>query len=117
MKHKKKYRKLNRSTAQRMAMLRDIVSALFAHDQVKTTLAKAKEARRLADRLITLAKKGDLAARREVLRTINDPDLVGYMFENLADRFMERDGGYTRVIRAGTQRGDGTQMAILELTE
>lgn len=117
MKHRKKYRKLNRPTDQRLAVLRDVVASLFKHDQIKTTLAKAKEARALADKIVTKAKKGDLSARREVLKVINDPDLVGYIFDEIAARFTEREGGYTRVIRAGKQRGDGTQMAILELTE
>jgi len=98
-------------------MLRDIVTALFMHDQIKTSVSKAKEAKRLADRLITLAKRGDLAARRRVLRTINNPDLVGHLFEEIAKRFADRQGGYTRIIRAGKQRGDETKMAILELTE
>jgi len=117
MRHRKNYRKLNRATDQRIALLRAEVMALFRHNQIKTTLCKAKEARRLADRLITLAKRGDLAARRQVLRHINDAGLVKHLFDEIAGRFDEREGGYTRVIRAGRQRGDGTQMAILELTE
>jgi large subunit ribosomal protein L17 len=117
MRHREKNRKLNRPTDQRLAMLRDVVASLFKHDQIKTTLAKAKEARRLADRIVTHAKKGELSNRREVLKVINDPDLVGHIFDEIAGRFAEREGGYTRVIRAGKQRGDGTQMAILELTE
>lgn len=117
MRHRKSYRKLNRSTSQRRALLRSEAMALFQHDQIRTTLAKAKEVSRFADRLITLAKRGDLAARRQVLADINDPDLVGHMFDEVARRFADREGGYTRVIRAGTQRGDGTQMAIVELTE
>ena len=110
-------RKLGRPTDQRMAVLRDVVASLFKHDQIKTTIAKAKEASPLADKIVTQAKKGDLAARREVLKIINDPDLVGHIFDEIAARFTDREGGYTRVIRAGKQRGDGTQMAILELTE
>ena len=117
MRHRKNYRKLNRSSAQRRALLRAEAIALFKHDQIRTTLPKAKEVSRFADRLVTLAKRGDLAARRRVLADINDPDLVGHMFDDVARRFADREGGYTRVIRAGIQRGDGTQMAIVELTE
>jgi len=111
------HRKLNRSTAQRLALLRAEVAALLKNDQIRTTLAKAKETSRLADRIITLAKRGDLAARRQVLAEIGDTDLVHHLFDEIAGRFGDREGGYTRVIRAGRQRGDGTQMAILELTE
>jgi large subunit ribosomal protein L17 len=117
MKHRKDHRRLSRATDQRVALLRSEVAALFRHDQIKTTLAKAKESRRFADKLITLAKRGDLAARRQVLAEISDKDLVRHLFDEIAARFMDRDGGYTRITRAGKQRGDGTQMAILELTE
>lgn len=117
MRHKEKNRKLGRPSDQRMAALRDVVASLFKHDQIKTTLAKAKEARSLADKVVTKAKKGDLAARRQVLKFIDDSDLVGYIFDEIGARFTDREGGYTRVIQAGKQRGDGTQMAILELTE
>ncbi len=117
MKHRKDRRKLNRSTQQRLALLHAEVAALFKHDQIKTTLAKARETSRLADRMITLAKRGDLAARRQVLAHIRDADLVAHLFDEIAGRFADREGGYTRVIRAGKQRGDGTQMAVLELTE
>lgn len=117
MRHRKDHRKLNRATDQRLALLRSLVSSLFRHNRIKTTVQKAKEAARMAERLITLAKRGDLAARRRVLRHIRDSDLVGYLFEEIAPRYQERDGGYTRVIRAGRRRGDAAQMAILELAE
>jgi len=117
MRHRKNYRKLNRATDQRIALLRSLVNSLFRHDQIKTTVQKAKEASRLAERMITLAKRGDLAARRQVLREIHDPDLVGHLFSEIAPRYTGREGGYTRIIRAGQRRGDAAQMAILELAE
>lgn len=117
MRHLKDHRRLGRPTDQRLALLRALVTGLFRHNHIKTTLEKAKEARRLADRLITLARRGDLAARRQVLRTLPDPDLVGHLFDDIAKRFADRPGGYTRIIPAGTRRGDGAQMAILELTD
>lgn len=117
MRHLKDHRRLGRPTDQRDALLRALVSSLFRHNHIKTTLAKAKEARRVADKLITLAKRGDLSARRQVLRTIPDPDLVGHLFAEVAPRFTERPGGYTRIIPAGLRRGDASQMAILELCE
>ena len=117
MRHLKDHKRLGRPTDQRDALLRGLVLGLFRHDHIKTTLAKAKEARRVADKLITLAKRGDLAARRRVLRTLPDPALVRHLFEEIAPRFTDRPGGYTRIIRAGQRRGDASQMAILELSE
>jgi large subunit ribosomal protein L17 len=117
MRHLKDHRRLGRPTDQRNALLRGLVSNLFQHNHIKTTLIKAKEARRVADQLITLAKRGDLSARRQVLRTIPDPRLVGYLFEEIAPRFTERAGGYTRITPAGYRRGDAAHMAILELSE
>jgi large subunit ribosomal protein L17 len=117
MRHLKDHRRLGRPTDQRLALLRALVIGLFEHNHIKTTLAKAKEARRVADKLITLAKRGDLAARRQVLRTIPNAKLVGHLFEEIAPRFRDRAGGYTRIIPAGLRRGDASQMAILELSE
>jgi large subunit ribosomal protein L17 len=117
MRHLKDHRRLGRPTDQRLALLRSLVIGLFRHNHIKTTLPKAKEARRLADRLITLAKRGDLAARRQVLKTLPHPQLVGYLFEEVAPRFKDRPGGYTRIVPAGQRRGDAAQMAILELSE
>jgi large subunit ribosomal protein L17 len=90
---------------------------LFRHDHIKTTVVKAHETSRFADKLITLAKRGDLAARRQAIQELNQPDVVAHLFEKIAPRYEDRQGGYTRVIRAGTRRGDGAQMAILELVE
>jgi large subunit ribosomal protein L17 len=117
MRHLKDHRRLGRPTDQRLALLRSLVMGLFRHNHIKTTLQKAKEARRVADRLITLAKRGDLAARREVLKTLPQPQLVGHLFEEIAPRFKDRPGGYTRIIPAGQRRGDAAQMAILELSD
>ena len=117
MRHRKDYRKLNRATDQRLALLRSLVSSLLRHNRIKTTAPQAKEAARMADRLITTAKRGDLAARRQALRQIPDPDLIAYLFDEIALRYQDRGGGYTRIIKAGTRRGDSAQMAILELTE
>ena len=100
-----------------MALLRGLVSALFRHNRIKTSWPKAKEAARLAEKIVTKAKRGDLAARRQVLRDISDPDLVDHLFSEIAPRYGDRPGGYTRVIRAGVRRGDEAQMAILELVE
>ena len=117
MRHLRDHRRLGRPTDQRTALLRGLVRGLFQHDHIKTTSEKAKEARRVADRLITLAKRGDLAARREVLKTLPDAKLVGKLFEEIAPRFRDKPGGYTRIILAGQRRGDAAQLAILELTE
>ena len=117
MRHLKDHRRLGRPTDQRTALLRALVTGLFEHNHIKTSLIKAKEARRVADHLITLAKRVDLSARRQVLRTIPNAKLVGHLFEEIAPRFQNRAGGYTRIIPAGLRRGDATQMAILELTD
>ncbi len=117
MRHRHDHRKLGRPTDQRLALLRSQVDALFRHSRVKTTVQKAKETQRMAEKLITKAKRGDMHARRQVLKKIGDKDLVAYIFDELAPRFADRDGGYTRVIRAGRRNGDSAEMAILELTE
>lgn len=117
MRHRKDHRKLGRPTDQRLAMLRSQVDALLRHSRVKTTVQKAKETQRMVEKLITTAKRGDLHARRQVLRKIRDQELVGYLFDEIAPRFADRDGGYTRVIRAGRRNGDNAEMAILELTD
>jgi len=117
MRHLRDHRKLNRATDQRLALLRSLVASLFRHSKITTTLPKAKEARRMAERLITMARRehNQLSARREVLRYIPDPDLVKHLFDDLAPRFRTRPGGYTRITRVGLRRGDGAQLAVLEL--
>ncbi len=98
-------------------MLRNLVTSLFSNESVRTTEAKAKEARRLAERMVSYAKRGDLHARRQVLRHINDQDVVKKLFDSIAPRFEGREGGYTRIIKLARRHGDGAPVAILELTE
>jgi large subunit ribosomal protein L17 len=117
MRHRKDHRKLNRATDQRTALLRAQAISLFRHNHIKTTYQKAKESSRFADGLIALAKRGDLAARRQVLRDIHDPKLVAYLFTEIAPRYADRNGGFTRVTHAGVRRGDAAEMGILELSD
>jgi len=98
-------------------MLRNLVTSLFDNESVRTTEAKAKEARRFAERMVTFAKRGDLHARRQVLRHIRDEDVVKKLFDTIGPRFEGRDGGYTRIIKLGRRHGDAASVAILELTE
>jgi len=115
MRHRKAGRKLGRTTAHRQAMLRNMVTSLFEHERIVTTTPKAKEARKLADQMITLAKKGDLHARRQALAVIRSKNVVAKLFSELRDEYMDRNGGYTRIIRTGKRVGDAASMAILEL--
>ena len=117
------YSKLNRRSDQRKAMLRDLVTQLIIHERIETTETKAKELQRLADRMVTLGKKGTLAARRQAAQLVrkldagNDQDAVQKLFADIAPRFTERNGGYTRVLKLGPRRGDATPMAIIEFVE
>jgi large subunit ribosomal protein L17 len=117
MRHRVGYRKLGRITPHRLALLRNLASALFERERIRTTLMKAKELRPYAERLITLAKRdGDgLHARRLVRRDIQDGEVVRKLFDTLGTRFATRPGGYTRILRLGPRRGDGAEMAIVEL--
>jgi large subunit ribosomal protein L17 len=115
MRHRKAIKKLGRSTSHRNATLSNIATSLFQHKQVRTTVDKAKAARGTVDRLITFAKKGGLADRRQVLKTIRDKSVVKSLFDEIAPVYAGRNGGYTRVIRLGRRRGDGAEMALLEL--
>jgi len=117
MRHRVGYRKLGRSTPHRMALLRNLATALFERERIRTTLMKAKELRPYAERLITLAKREDdrLHARRRVLRDIHDSAVVKKLFDTLGARFAARAGGYTRILRLGPRKGDGAEMAIVEL--
>lgn len=117
MRHRKSGRKLNRTASHRKAMFANMASALIKHEQIVTTLPKAKELRRVADKLITLGKRGDLHARRQALAVIKDRDLVAKLFSTLAERYAERPGGYTRVLKAGFRYGDSAPMAIIELVD
>lgn len=115
MRHRKFGRKLGRTTAHREAMLRNMVTSLFEYERIVTTTPKAKEARRIADKMITLAKKGDLHARRQALSFIRSKDIVAKLFEVIQPQFVDRNGGYTRIIQTGVRQGDAAPMAILEL--
>ena len=96
-------------------MLRNMVTSLLEHERIVTTTPKAKEVRRIADKMITLAKRGDLHARRQALSFVQDKAIVAKLFSDLKDAYMDRNGGYTRIIRTGNRNGDAAQMAILEL--
>lgn len=108
-------RKLGRPTDHRKAMLRNLVTSLFQHGRIETTVTRAKETRRMAEKMITLAKKGDLHSRRQVLSYVYDEDVVNKLYQEIAPKYEERNGGYTRVLRVGPRRGDGAELAILEL--
>lgn len=108
-------KKLGRPTDHRKAMLRNQVTSLLKHGRIETTVNKAKETQRMAEKMITLAKRGDLHARRQVLAYIYDEDVVTKLFEEIAPNYSDRNGGYTRVLKLGPRRGDGSEMAILEL--
>ena len=118
MRHRKSGRKLNKTSSHRQAMLKNMAAALIKHEQIKTTLPKAKELRGVVDTLITLGKRGTLHARRQALAKLNNDTLiVSKLFEALAERYSERPGGYTRVIKAGFRRGDNSPMAYIELVD
>ncbi len=115
MRHLKSGRKLGRTASHRKATLANLAAALIEHKSIITTTPKAKEARGVVERLITFAKRGDLAARRQVLRTIPDKKLVKELFEDIAPKYEGRPGGYTRVIKIGSRKGDNAPMAVFEL--
>lgn len=115
MRHNVGYRKLGRTSSHRRALLRGLATDLFRHERLRTTLPKAKELRPYAERLITLARRDDLHARRQVLRHIADKDVVKKVFATLGPRFATRPGGYTRILRLEPRQGDGADMAIVEL--
>ena len=108
-------RKLGRPTDQRRAMLRNLVTSLLKHGKIETTVTRAKETRCLAEKMITLGKRGDLHARRQVLAFVTEEDVVKDLFDNIAPKYAERNGGYTRIIKMGPRRGDASEMVILEL--
>ena len=115
MRHRKTGLKLNRTASHRDAMFRNMVTSLFKHQRIQTTDAKAKELRRWADRLITLAKRGDLHARRQALAIVREKDVVHKLFEDAPNRFGQASGGYTRVIKIGQRAGDAASVSIVEL--
>lgn len=115
MRHRKSGRKLNRTTAHRKATLANLSAALFERKHIKTTEAKAKETRRVTERLITLAKKDSVHARRLALRQLRHKRIVKILFDDIAPQYTDRSGGYTRVVKLGQRSGDGARMAVLEL--
>jgi len=115
MRHGNKNRKLSRPTDQRLALLQGIVASLLKHGKVEVTITRAKEAKRMAERIITLSKYGDIAARRKVYSLIRDRDLIKKIFTELPVRYEGRAGGYTRIIKTAPHLGDNAPMAILEL--
>ncbi len=117
MRHRKTRLKLSRTGEHRRAMFRNMVTSLFEHNQVKTTTPKAKELKRLADKVITLVKKGDLSARRNVLSYIRDKEIVHKLFEESNERFMHTDSGYTRIFKVGLRKGDAAPMSLVILSE
>ncbi|MBM4267603.1 MAG: 50S ribosomal protein L17 [Deltaproteobacteria bacterium] len=116
MRHLNSGKKLSRTSAHRASLYRNLVRELLARDRIRTTDAKAKEVRRFADRMVTLGKQGTLAARRRAIAFLRDPKVVRRLFDDVAPRFAERPGGYTRVIKLGTRVGDAARLSMIELT-
>ncbi len=117
MRHLKSGRKLGRTSAHRKALLRNLVTSLLEHEQITTTDAKAKELRRVADRMITLGKRGTLDARRRALSYVRKRSVVQKLFGEVAERFQTRPGGYTRIVKLGQRHGDNAPMSVIELTD
>ena len=115
MRHRKAGRKLGRDSSHRKAMLRNMVTSLLRHEQLETTDAKAKELRPVAEKMITLAKKGDLHARRQALAYLQDKGMTHRLFEDLKERYLDRQGGYVRIVRKGTRKGDGAPVSVIQL--
>ena len=117
MRHRKAGFKLGRTTSHRWALFRNLLVALFRHERIRTTEAKAKAVRGLADHMVTLAKRDTLHARRQVLAMVPDTEVVGRLFSTIAPRFGDRNGGYTRIIHQGVRPGDAAPMVLLELMD
>ena len=117
MMHRKSGRHLGRTAAHRKAMFRNMVTSLLEHERIETTDGKAKELRRLADRMITLGKRGDLHARRQALAVVRSKDVTAKLFDELATRYKDRPGGYTRILKIGHRPGDAAPMSIIELVD
>lgn len=117
MRHLRSGRKLNRSSSHRKALLRNLVTALLLHERLRTTEAKAKELKRFADKMVTLGKRGTLHARRRALQIGYSESVVRKLFDELAVRYRERPGGYTRIMKLGPRPGDGAEMALIELVD
>ncbi len=117
MRHRQSGRKLNRTSSHRKSLFKNMAQALLKHEQIVTTLPKAKELKRVVEKLITLGKKGNLHSRRLAFNQIRDKDMVSKLFNNLAKRYLDRKGGYTRVLKAGFRYGDSAPMAVIELVD
>jgi large subunit ribosomal protein L17 len=117
MRHLKSKRKLNKTSSHRKAMLGNMAVALIKHEQIQTTLPKAKELSPFVDKLITLGKKGDLASRKKAYSILPEKKWTSKIFDELSERYKERDGGYTRVLKAGFRYGDSAPMAVIELVD
>ncbi len=115
MRHRKKGRELSRTATHREATLRNLATSLFRHERIETTTAKAKELRPYAERLITMARRGDVHSRRLAGRKIQDRDILGKLFDDIAPRYAERPGGYTRILKLGNRKGDAAEMSLIEL--
>ena len=115
MRHRSKGRQLSRTSTHRAATLRNLATSLFRHERIETTTAKAKELRPYAERLITLARQGDVHARRLAGRKIQDRTVLGKLFDEIAPRYAERPGGYTRILKLGNRKGDAAEMSLIEL--
>ena len=116
MRHRKDHRKLGRTPSHRKAMLRNMVTSLLEHEEIRTTDARAKEVRRVAERMITLGKRGTLHARRQALETVRSKEVAAKLFDTLADRYRERAGGYTRIFKLAERRhGDNAPMSLIQL--
>ena len=117
MRHGAAHRKLGRTTSHRTAMFANMAASLIKHEQITTTLPKAKELRPFVEKLVTLAKKGDLHARRQAISAVRDVPQVGKLFETLGPRYSERNGGYIRIMKAGFRHGDNAPMAVIEFVD
>jgi large subunit ribosomal protein L17 len=117
MRHRIAGKKLSRNASHRKALMRNLVTELLRHGRIKTTLAKAKAMQSTAEKMITLGKRGDLHARRQALSFIQSKDVVHELFDSIAARYAERQGGYTRILKLGQRQGDAAQIAIIELVE
>lgn len=117
MRHRKAGRKLNRTSSHRKAMFANMSASLITHEQIVTTLPKAKELRPFVEKLVTLAKKGDLHARRQAIAQVRDVAAVGKLFDALAERYKDRQGGYTRVLKAGFRYGDNAPLGVIEFVD
>jgi len=117
MRHNKSGKRLGRNSSHRKAMMRNMVTSLLDHEKITTTDVRAKELRKIADKMITLGKRGDLHARRQALQVVRDRKVVSKLFDMLAPRYKERQGGYTRILKLGTRLGDNASLSVIQLVE